>query len=429
MTDLDLGIKLFLQIAVILLACRVVGWVGKRLAQAQVVSEMVAGVILGPSLLGLFWPEIQQFLFPVVDPATGGRHPSMQILYVLSQVGLVLYMFLIGNEFDTKLIKDRAGSVFSVSFAGIAFPFVLGVGLAYAFASSVTLFNPELSQWQAGLYMGAAMCITAFPMLARIIYEEGLSKTRMGTLALGAGASNDAFAWCLLAIVLATHKADPSIAVASIVGGVAFGVAMLTLGTRCLKSLERWMHREGDITPSLFATTLMIVMLGAFFTDAIGIYAVFGAFIVGAAMPKGEFAEKLRVKIEPLTVSLLLPLFFVFSGLNTRIGLVNTPMLWGITAIVVVAAIVGKGVGCALAARAAGEPWRESWTIGTLMNARGLMELIILNIGLQQGVITETLFTIMVIMAVVTTLMASPLYRLIYGKHRRAELAAKPTPA
>lgn len=433
MSDLDLGIKLFLQLVVILAACRIVGWVGKKLfGQTQVVMEMVAGVLLGPSLLGLISPQAKDFLFPSTLTLASGeviRHPSMQILYVISQVGLVLYMFLIGNEFDLNLIKNRVGSVVSVSLAGIVLPFALGVLLAFTIAGSANFFEGHVSQWEGALYLGAAMCITAFPMLARIIYESGLSKTRVGTLALGAGAMDDAFAWCLLAVVLASNKSTPMIAIASIGGGIAFGILTMTFGRAMLARLATWEARERDITPPIFVTVMAVVMLGAWFTDAIGIYAVFGAFIVGAAMPKGEFAEKLRTRIEPLTVGLLLPLFFVFSGLNTQIGLVDSPYLWGLTAIVILAAIIGKGLGCTLAARVAGEPWRESLTIGTLMNARGLMELIILNIGLQQGIITPTLFTIMVLMAIVTTLMASPLYKWLYGKQLAALKAGPGGPA
>lgn len=422
MKDLDLGILFFLQIAVIILACRLVGFIGRKLGQTQVVSEMVTGVLLGPSLLGLLAPQFQSYLFPqklsivANGVATEIRHPSMQILYVVAQLGLVLYMFLIGVEFDVNLIKKKAGAAILVSVSGVVVPLILGAAFAVYLHSKGEFFGPQVSQVNASLYLGASMCITAFPMLARIIYESGLSKTSMGTLALGAGATDDAIAWSMLAVVLAVNQGSNQIAVMAIGGGLLFGVVMMTLGKKALLPLGKAAEETGKLAGWEFGVLSAVLMFCAWFTDAMGIYAVFGAFIAGAAMPRGKFSEIIQEKSTVLVTTTLLPLFFVYSGLNTKISLVNTPELWMITFAVCFLAIAGKGVACALAARAGGEGWREAWTIGTLMNARGLMELIILNIGLQAKVITPTLFTIMVIMAVVTTLMASPLYRWIYGR-------------
>ena len=417
MTDLDLMIRFMLQVLVVLSACKLVGWIGQKFfGQTQVVMEMVTGVVLGPSVLGRTLPELQSYLFPRKLEGLTGSHPSMSILYVVAQIGLVLYMFLIGLEFDIKLISSRIAGAVSVSLAGIVAPFALGFAIAYAYRDRTDLFAPNISDANAAVYLGAAMCITAFPMLARILYERGIAKTSMGTLALGAGASDDACAWCLLAIVLSFSKGNPAIAWLAIGGGALFGVLTLTIGKRLLAGLATKTNVDGQLSQAQFTTVVLLLFLGAWFTDAIGIYAVFGAFIIGAAMPRGKFAEIVKDRIEPLTVTFLLPFFFVYSGLNTNINLITGADLWTITIVVCLAAIIGKGVACALAARASGEPWRESWTIGTLMNARGLMELIILNIGLQQGVITPTLFAIMVVMAIVTTLMASPLFLLIYGK-------------
>lgn len=412
MTDVELAARFFLQVAVILTACRLVGWLGRLAGQTQVVSEMIAGVLLGPSLLGLLLPEAQAWLFPQVleTPAGDLRHPSMTILYAASQLGLVLYMFLIGLEFDTGLLRLQAKSAFSVSASGVVVPFALGAGAAVLLRDRYPLFAPEAAPLVVAVFLGASMCITAFPMLARILHEQGIARTPMGTLALAAGAADDALAWCLLAIVLAMFKGDPQIALWAIGGGGAYALLMLTVGKRALVHLARWTERSGSVTPPIFGTALLVLMLGAFTTDTIGIYAVFGAFLVGLAMPRGLFAEQMRGHLEFATSGLLLPLFFVFSGLNTRVGLLDSPALWGVAALLTFLAIAGKGGACTLASRASGESWRDSLAIGSLMNARGLMELIILNIGLQAGVITPTLFTMLVLMAIVTTLMASPIF-------------------
>jgi Kef-type K+ transport system membrane component KefB len=424
MTDLDLMLKLMLQLVIILITCRAVGWLGQRfLGQTQVVMEMVAGVMLGPSLLGKISPEAQAWLFPKdppkvwPDPGHTLHHPSMAILYCFSQLGLILYMFLIGLEFDPELLRKSARSAFLVSSSGILAPFVLGAFLGLLLAGNPTFFGPRVSAWNGALYLGAAMCITAFPMLARILFEQGIAQTPLGTLALASGASNDVVAWAMLAVVIAVSKADPDYVRNALGGGVGFALFAFLLAKPVLAKLGRVVERDGRLTTTSFLTTLICVLFSAWFTDIIGVYAVFGAFIAGAAMPKGKFASLVRRQLEVPVTSLFLPLFFVYSGLNTKIALVNSPYLWGITGLVCLAAIGGKGVACAVAARYSGQAWRESWAIGCLMNARGLMELILVNIALAAHVITETLFTILVIMAIVTTLMASPLYRWIASSH------------
>ncbi|MEQ1821771.1 MAG: cation:proton antiporter [Fimbriimonadaceae bacterium] len=417
MTDVDLAVRFFLQLAVILATCRVVGWLGSKfLGQTQVVMEMVAGVMLGPSLFGMIAPNAQAWLFPMVVEGSKGKHPSMSILYVASQLGLVLYMFCVGMEFDVDLLKQRARGAVAVSLAGIALPFALGAVLSISMVQNGSFFTPNVGAAEGALYLGAAMCITAFPMLARIIYERGLSGTSMGTLALAAGASDDAFAWALLAVVLASMNHDMSIVQVALGGGTAFAITMITVGKHYFAKLESWTKREGKITPPIAVTTFLILSLAAYFTDMIGIYAVFGAFIAGIAMPRGNFSQEMQNRLEHTTGSLLLPLFFCYSGLNTNIGLLIDPQLAMFAVLAVVFAIVGKWGGCTLAARFTGETWQDANKIGVLMNARGLMELIILNIGLAQGVITKTLYTVMVIMAIVTTLMASPIF--VWLSHR-----------
>jgi Kef-type K+ transport system membrane component KefB len=417
MSNFELIVKLLLQLTIILAICRLVTVFGKRyLGQTDVVCEMIAGVILGPSLFGLIAPGAQQWLFPntaiVIDATTKIPNPSMSILFAISQIGLVIYMFLIGLEFNTELLKHHIKSAGLLSAAGIITPFSLGAIASILLYKHGGFFQTEVTLWAAALYLGASMTITAFPMLARIIYERGLTKTLFGTLAVGAAAVDDGIAWCLLAIVLASQKASALIAALAIGGGIGYVLVMIFVGRPVFTILAFWTKRDGGVTRQTLSLLLIVLMFVSWFTDITGIYAIFGAFIAGTVMPRGEFARQVRQRTEFLTTSFLLPIFFVFSGLNTQIGLVNTPFLWLITLLILIIAVVGKGVSCMLAARFGGENWRTSAMLGSLMNARGLMELIILNVGLEQGIITPTLFTIMVIMAVITTLMASPLVSL-----------------
>lgn len=411
MSAFDLSVLFFLQMAFILGVCRVLGVIFKKMGQSQVVSEMIAGVVMGPSLLGWLAPDLSAYMFPAA---------SKPILFSVAQIGLVLYMFLVGVEFDIGMIRSRIRSAASISVAGIAVPFALGAGLAVYLVGDSALFSAKTTQAQAALFMGAAMSITAFPMLARIILEQGLSRTSLGTLALAAGAIDDAAAWCVLAIVLASFQSEPMIAVYAIGGGVGFAALALIVIRPLLLPLGKTVEREGKMSQGMLSGVLMLTMLGAWFTDFIQIYAVFGAFLMGMAMPRGKFAEELHRIIYPLTTAFLLPVFFVYSGLNTKIGLVNTSYLWLLTGVVLFAAIAGKGGACYLAARMNGESHREALGVGTLMNARGLMELIILNIGLQRGIIEPALFAIMVMMAILTTLMTTPIFERIYRKQGAA---------
>jgi Kef-type K+ transport system membrane component KefB len=269
--------------------------------------------------------------------------------------------------------------------------------------------------------MGAAMAITAFPTLARIIFEKGLSGTSLGTLTLAAGAIDDAAAWCVLALVLASFDHDWTTAVKAIGGAAVYAAVVLTLGRMWLRPLNKTVERAGKITEPLLAMVLSLLMLGSWFTDIIGVYSVFGAFILGVAMPRGRFSQEIQRVLEPITVVFLLPLFFTFSGLNTRLDLVNSWPLALLALLVLAAACLGKGGACYAAARWSGADNRTALAVGTLMNARGLMELIILNIGLQRGIIQPALFTIMVMMAVATTLMAGPCFEWVYGRRERVE--------
>jgi Kef-type K+ transport system membrane component KefB len=420
MTSAQLSTAFFLQMFVILAICRFVGMLARRLRQPQVVGEMIAGVIMGPSLFGLILPSWQQVIFP---------KDSLKLLYVLAQFGVGLYMFLVGTEFKTELFRSRARSAVSVSIAGMLAPFFLGGLLALWLWKIPGLFSEKATQFEAVLFLGAAMSITAFPMLARIIYERGITGSSLGTLALAAGAIDDATAWCVLAIVLASFGGGPIIAIQAIAGGLVYGLFTLTIGRKLLQRLGLIAQRNGKMSPTLLAITLMLLMFGSWTTDAIGIHSVFGGFILGVAMPRGFFTEELRKQLEPVAVVFLLPMFFTFSGLNTRLDTVNNPQLLLIGIVVLLAATIGKGVACWLAARLNGESNRTSLAVGTLMNARGLMELIILNIGLQKGIIQPALFSIMVMMAIITTLMASPLFEVVYRKKLAPVTEAETAPA
>lgn len=407
----DFSVHFFLQLAVILLACRVVGWAGQKfLGQPQVVGEMIAGVILGPSLLGLFFPDLQGAIFP---------KETKNVLYTGAQLGVGLYMFLVGTTLQVDHFKAKAKSAFGVSLAGIVAPFIVAVLITPYLLTVPGLFAAGISRSNATLFMGACIALTAFPMLARIINERGLAHTSLGTLSLTAGAFDDACSWCVLAIVLATFGAGPGVAILAIGGGVLYAAFLILFGRQLLAPLGRAVERTGEMSLTVLAITLGLFCLSAFFMDAIGIHAIFGGFILGAVMPRGAFAQELKKKVEPLAVVLLLPMFFTYSGLNTRMDMVNSPLLLLVALGILAASILAKGVACYVAARISGEDNRTALGIGALMNSRGLMELIIINIGLQKGIIGPTLFSMLVLMAIVTTVMASPVFELVYGRKAR----------
>jgi Kef-type K+ transport system membrane component KefB len=412
MTPAQLSVIFFLQMAVIIAVCRAVGWIAQRyFKQPQVVGEMIAGVILGPSLFGYLAPEIQQLLFP---------KESKSVLFVGAQLGVGLYMFLVGLGFDRGQFRNSLRSAAAVSIAGMAAPFLIAVVLTPWLLSTPGLFTPQVTQFQATLFMGAAIAITAFPMLARIIHERGLTGTPLGTLSLAAGAIDDAGAWTVIAIVLASLGDGPSVAVLAIGGGLGFAIIMVFIAPKLLAHLGAIAERESGVSLSLLATALVLFLLSAFAMDAIGIHAVFGGFLLGTAMPRGLFSTELKKQLEPFTVVFLLPMFFTYSGLHTELLMVNNISLLTVALVTLAASIIAKGGACYVAARMTGQDHATAMGIGALMNARGLMELIIINIGLQRGIIGPTLFSMLVLMAIVTTLMASPLFERVYGRAARA---------
>lgn len=423
-TSHQLVTHLFLQLAILLVACRVIGWLFHRLGQTQVVSEMITGVLLGPSLLAVVAPEVQSFLFPtklslVIDGTikTIG-HPSMLLLLGLSQLGLVLYMFIVGLEFNTDLLSKHWQAASTISLTGVLAPIFFGGTLGLMLAGQQGLYTDIVAPWQAAVFMAAAMLITAFPMLARIIYESGISNTRIGTLAISAAAFDDAIAWAILAIVVATSKNSPVVAALAIGGGIVYFAVMVLMGRPFFHRLfAKVKNPEQSFQSKPFVLLLTILMLCAWFTDAVGIYSIFGAFIVGTMMPRCEFIRSARRLIEPITVSILLPIFFVYSGLNTQLNLLVQPSLLGLAIVVILVAFLCKGGACFIGARLSGMNLREAGLMGALMNARGLMELLLANIGLENGLISPALFSILVLMTICTTATASPLFNLLSQKN------------
>jgi len=401
MPTTQLSVYFFLQVAVIITVCQLVGRLAQKLGQPQVVGEMIAGVALGPSLLGLAFPDLQRALFP---------KETLGMLYVGGQLGVGMYMFLVGTEFRADHFKSRFRSAVSVSAAGIFVPFVLAFALIPWLLTIPGLFAAKAKPLEAALFLGAAIAITAFPMLARIIHERGLAGTSLGTLALTAGAVDDAAAWCILAIVLASFGGQWGGAYAAIGGGVLYALFMIFVGSRLLKRLATHVRPEAPLSSTLLATVLVLFALSAFAMDAIGIHAVFGGFLLGVVLPRGALTEKLRAQLQPFVVIFFLPMFFTYSGLNTRMAVLMDPGILLAAGAILAASFCGKGIACWAAARASGENNRDAMAIGSLMNARGLMELIIINIGLQAGVILPGLFSILVLMAILTTLMATPLF-------------------
>jgi Kef-type K+ transport system membrane component KefB/nucleotide-binding universal stress UspA family protein len=416
-------LTLLVQVGVVLAVARMVGLAFRRIHQPQVVGEMVAGIMLGPSLLGWLAPGVSAWLFP---PA------SLGFLNALSQVGLLLFMFLVGLEFDAKLLRGRGHTAVVTSHVSIIVPFFLGSALAL-------FLYPRLSDASIGftgfaLFMGAAMSVTAFPVLARILTERNLTRTRVGAVTIACAAVDDVTAWSILAVVVAVVRAGSAEVPlwVTLAGSAAFVGLMLTAGRRVLGWLGGYAVARGRVTQDLLAVVLLVLLASAWTTEWLGIHALFGAFLLGAVMPRERvLVHGLTEKLEDVTVVFFLPLFFAFTGLRTRIGLLEGPEMWMYCGLIVLVAVAGKFGGSTLSARATGLGWREAGALGVLMNTRGLMELVILTIGLELGVISPALFAMMVIMALVTTFMTTPLLELIYPARliRREAAGAAEAPA
>jgi len=395
---------LLAQIITIIVVARIFGWICNKIGQPTVIGEIIAGIVLGPSLVGWYFPEFSATLFPA---------SSLGNLKFLSQIGLILFMFIIGMELDLKILKNKAQDAVIISHASIVIPFSLGVGFAYF--TYRTFAPPDIPFSSFGLFMGIAMSITAFPVLARIVQEKGLHKTPLGTIAITCAAADDITAWCLLAAVIAIVKAGSFVsALYIIVLAVLYVLVMIKVIRPFLKRVGELHSTRENLSKPIVAIFFLILILSAYATEVIGIHALFGAFMAGAIMPENaRFRSIFIEKVEDLALVLLLPLFFVFTGLRTEIGLLNDPYLWKITGLIILVAVAGKFVGSALAAKFVGQNLKDSLTIGVLMNTRGLMELVVLNIGYDLGILTPEIFAMMVIMALVTTFMTGPSLDLI----------------
>ncbi|MEO0038837.1 MAG: hypothetical protein RIQ59_2048 [Bacteroidota bacterium] len=395
---------LLLQIITIIIVARFFGWIFRKIGQPSVIGEIIAGIFLGPSLVGMYFPEYSAMLFPP---------DSLGNLQFLSQIGLILFMFVVGMELDLKVLKNRANEAIVISHASIVIPFTLGIGLAYFIYYR---FAPDGVPFLSfALFMGIAMSITAFPVLARIVQERGIHKTKLGAIVITCAAADDITAWCVLAAVIAIVKAGTFASSMYIISlALLYVLLMLFVVKPFLKKIGDLFATRENLSKPVVAIFIVTLIISSYITEIIGIHALFGAFMTGAIMPDITKIRKIIIeKVEDVSLILLLPLFFVFTGLRTQIGLINDSYLWQITGLIILVAVVGKFLGSALAAKFVGQNWRDSLTIGALMNTRGLMELIVLNIGLDLKVLTPEVFTMMVIMALVTTFMTGPVIDLI----------------
>ncbi|WP_395053047.1 cation:proton antiporter [Flavobacterium sp.] len=404
---------LLLQIITIIIVARLFGWIFRKIGQPSVIGEIIAGIFLGPSLVGMYFPEYSAMLFPT---------ESLGNLQFLSQIGLILFMFVVGMELDLKVLKNKANDAVVISHASIVFPFALGIGLAYFVYNE---FAPEGVEFLSfSLFMGIAMSITAFPVLARIVQERGIHKTKLGAIVVTCAAADDITAWCILAAVIAIVKAGTfASSMYVILLAITYVLAMLFIVKPFLKKVGDLYATRDNLSKPVVAIFLLTLIISSYLSEIIGIHALFGAFLTGAIMPDITKIRNIIIeKVEDVALILLLPLFFVFTGLRTEIGLINDPYLWKITGFIILVAVVGKFLGSTLAAKFVGQNWRDSLTIGALMNTRGLMELVVLNIGYDLGVLSREIFTMMVIMALVTTFMTGPAIDLINYIFKRKEV-------
>ena len=395
---------LLAQIISIIIVARIFGWVCRKIGQPTVVGEMIAGIVLGPSLIGMYFPDFFNTLFP---------EKSLVNLEFLSMIGLILYMFVVGMELDFKVLKNKAQEAIVISHASIIIPFTLGMGLTYFIYD---LFAPPGVQFLPfALFIGISMSITAFPVLARIVQERDMHKTRLGTIVMTCAAADDITAWSLLAVVIAIAKAGtPVSALYTIALAVIYVFMMMKVIRPFLGRIGNLYHSKETMSKSIVGIFFLTLIISSYITEVIGIHALFGAFMAGAVMPGNtRFREIFIDKVEDVATLILLPLFFVYTGLRTEIGLLNDPALWEITGIIILVAVGGKFIGSFIAAKYVGQGWRDSLVVGALMNTRGLVELVVLNIGYDLGVLSPEIFAMLVIMALTTTFMTGPILNLI----------------
>jgi K+:H+ antiporter len=399
--------QILLQLIVILIVVQLFGFLCKRIGQQWVIGEILAGLALGPSVLGALLPGVKGFVFPA---------SALPTLQTLGDIGLVLYMFSLGGRLDTHLMLRQSRTAVLTSISGILCPLILGATLAFFLFPSLGGQKANLVSFI--LLVGTAMAITAFPVLARLLTEQHMLGTRIGTLALTCAAIDDVTAWCLLALVVAIAHAQGLPSVALTVGLTVLFILCMLLVVRPLLSYAARRIRSKQLLVTL---SLILLLLSAYCTNAIGIHPVFGAFLMGIILPRTVLFVELVRDVSRVNTVLFLPLFFVYSGLRTQIGLLSTSWLWLICLLVLVTACAGKVFGGTFAMRLRRESWHDALSIGVLMNTRGLVELIVLNIGLDLGILSPTFFAMLVIMALVTTMMASPLLSLLGYKQEGSQ--------
>ncbi|MFC3453618.1 cation:proton antiporter [Amycolatopsis speibonae] len=412
----DTYARLLVALPVILGACYLAGVLARRLGQPAVIGEIVAGILLGPSLFGIVWPDAFGWLFP------GG---VVSAINILSQLGLIFFMYLVGSEIDVDAVRRRGFTAVTVSQVSIALPMVSGIVLALGM---YPLFGGDVGFLAFGLFIAVSMSVTAFPVLARILTDRGISKTPLGALALTCAAVDDVAAWCLLAVVVAVSQGGSPAEVFLTVGLTLLFVVVMVYVVRPL--LGKLLARAPE--PAVLAILLGGIMLSALATNEIGIHALFGAFLFGVIAPRRDpVVARAAGKLGSVTLTLLLPLFFAYTGLHTEFSLLGSGSLWLWTLLITAVAVFGKWVGSTTAARLTGVGWRESLSLGALMNCRGLTELVVLNVGLQMKVISPTVFAMLVIMTLVSTIATAPALSLIarFGKKSEKDLDKTAGPA
>lgn len=406
---------LLLQIIVILITCRLFGWLFAKMQQPTVIGEIVAGIVLGPSVLGHLLPSVSAFLFPF---------DSLQNINMLSQFGLILFMFAIGMELNITEVRQKLKETILISHTSTIFPFFLGMVTAYFLYNKYAYESTPFLSF--ALFVSIALSITAFPVLARIIQEKGLTKTHLGTISLASAANGDITAWCLLAVVVAIAQAGSMLSAIYNIGfSFIYLLLMFTVIRPFLRMIGHIYHNKEVVDKGLVAFMFLLLIVSSYLTEILGLHALFGAFVAGVVMPDNiKFRKIMTEKVEDVSLALFLPLFFVSTGLRTEIGLLNSPELWYMCGIFILVAIIGKFGGSLVAARFVGETWKDSLYIGALMNARGLMELVVLTIGYDMKILTPPIFVMLVLMTLVTTFMTTPLISFIqfcyqvFGKYK-----------